>query len=309
MKKEVLFSMSSPFRDEFKIYGYTFGTGKKSLAIVGAMRGDEIAQQYVASQIVKELNMLESHGQIAKDVSITVIPSANPYSMNIGKRFWAMDDTDINRMFPGYELGETTQRIADGLFKKLQGFEYGIQLASFYMPGEFIPHVRIIKTSLDYSEEGLDFGLPYVSVSEPMPFDTTLLNYNWQIWDTKTFYIYGGSSHNLEGMMCKTLLNAIMRFMIKKGMVNKKSYDVAMVSELINEKDLIVVQAPCAGIFYKKKSAGDFVRKGDELGRIIDPYEGTVKARFYSYADGMMFFTHDAPLTLQNTPLFKIYGA
>ena len=97
--------------------------------------------------------------------------------------------------------------------------------------------------------------------------------------------------------------------MIKKGMVNKKSYDVAMVSELINEKDLIVVQAPCAGIFYKKKSAGDFVRKGDELGRIIDPYEGTVKARFYSYADGMMFFTHDAPLTLQNTPLFKIYGA
>ena len=309
MKKEVLFSMSSPFRDEFKIYGYTFGTGKKSLAIVGAMRGDEIAQQYVASQIVKELNMLESHGQIAKDVSITLIPSANPYSMNIGKRFRAMDDTDINRMFPGYELGETTQRIADGLFKKLQGFEYGIQLASFYMPGEFIPHVRIIKTSLDYSEEGLDFGLPYVSVSEPMPFDTTLLNYNWQIWDTKTFSIYGGSSHNLEGMMCKTLLNAIMRFMIKKGMVNKKSYDVAMVSELINEKDLIVVQAPCAGIFYKKKSAGDFVRKGDELGRIIDPYEGTVKARFYSYADGMMFFTHDAPLTLQNTPLFKIYGA
>ena len=51
------------------------------------------------------------------------------------------------------------------------------------------------------------------------------------------------------------------------------------------------------------------MRKGDELGRIIDPYEGTVKARFYSYADGMMFFTHDAPLTLQNTPLFKIYGA
>ena len=111
-----------------------------------------------------------------KYLSVTVIPSANPFSMNIGKCFWAMDDTDINRMFPGYNKGETTQRIAAGLFEKLQGYEYGIQMASFYMPGEFIPHVRIVKTALDYADEGKDFGLPYVSVSEPAPFDTTLLN-------------------------------------------------------------------------------------------------------------------------------------
>ena len=45
MKKEILYSMKSPFRDDFKIIGYTFGEGKKSLAIVGAMRGDEVAQQ------------------------------------------------------------------------------------------------------------------------------------------------------------------------------------------------------------------------------------------------------------------------
>ena len=81
--------------------------------------------------------MLENHGFLQKGLSVTVIPSATPFSMNIGKRFWAMDDTDINRMFPGYDKGKTTQRIAAGLFEKLQGYEYGIQKASFYMPGEF----------------------------------------------------------------------------------------------------------------------------------------------------------------------------
>ena len=65
--------------------------------------------------------MLENHGFLQKGLSVTVILSANPFSMNIGKRFWAMDDTDINRMFPGYNKGETTQRIAAGLFEKLQG--------------------------------------------------------------------------------------------------------------------------------------------------------------------------------------------
>lgn len=147
--------------------------------------------------------MLENHGFLQKGLSVTVIPSANPFSMNIGKRFWAMDDTDINRMFPGYNKGETTQRIAAGLFEKLQGYEYGIQMASFYMPGEFIPHVRIVKTVLDYADEGKDFGLPYVSVSEPAPFDTTLLNYNWQNWNTKAFSLYGGEITELKAFSVK----------------------------------------------------------------------------------------------------------
>ena len=33
---------------------------------------------------------------------ILIIPSVNHSSMNISKRFWATDNTDINRMFPGY---------------------------------------------------------------------------------------------------------------------------------------------------------------------------------------------------------------
>lgn len=46
-----------------------------------------------------------------------------------------------------------------------------------------------------------------------------------------------------------------------------------------------------------------------ELGRILDHYDGTLKARLFSYVDGIMFSFHDSPLTLQYTPLFKIDGA
>ena len=37
--------------------------------------------------------------------------------MNVGKRFFPVDNTDINRMFPGYDKGETTQRLADGVLQ------------------------------------------------------------------------------------------------------------------------------------------------------------------------------------------------
>jgi len=92
---------------------------------------------YICSQIVKRLKILEKSGMIREGIEILVMPCVNYYSMNIGKRFWSMDNTDINRMFPGYDLGETTQRIADGVFKQLQGYRYGIQLTSFYQTGNF----------------------------------------------------------------------------------------------------------------------------------------------------------------------------
>ena len=121
MRKETIFEMTSPCRDNFRITGYHFGNGEKTLAIVGAMRGDEVQQQYICSQLVNRLHLIEQRGGITEGNSILVIPSCNPFSMNVSRRFWAMDSTDINRMFPGYDQGETTQRIAAAIFAAASG--------------------------------------------------------------------------------------------------------------------------------------------------------------------------------------------
>lgn len=98
--------MNSPYRDNFRIQGYRFGEGAKTLAIVGAMRGDEVQQRYICSQLVSRLRMMEQRGEVVEGHSLLVIPSCNPFSMNVSRRFWAMDSTDINRMFPGYDQGK-----------------------------------------------------------------------------------------------------------------------------------------------------------------------------------------------------------
>ena len=124
MKKTEIFTLGSPYREDLKITGYTFGQGQKSACIVGSIRGNEVQQLYVCSQIVRKLEELEAAGKITKDKEILVIPSINHHAMNIGKRFWPVDNTDINRMFPGYDLGETTQRIAAGVFEKVKNYDY-----------------------------------------------------------------------------------------------------------------------------------------------------------------------------------------
>lgn len=133
MNKRVIYEMVGLYRDDFQITGYEFGEGEKSVCIEGSSRGNEVQQIYCCSKLVKKFRQLEAEGRICEGQKILIIPSLNPYSMNIQKRFWATDNTDINRMFPGYDLGETTQRIADGVFREISKYQFGIQFTSFYM--------------------------------------------------------------------------------------------------------------------------------------------------------------------------------
>ena len=306
MKKEILFSMKSAYRDDFKIWGYRFGNGAKTVCIVGPMRGDEVQQQYICSQIVQELQRVESEGSLADGHSILVIPSCNPFSMNVGRRFWAMDGTDINRMFPGYDHGETTQRIASAIFKHLEGFQYGIQLASFYVPGEFVPHVRMLQTGYEDVASANLFGLPYVTLRRPLPFDTTLLNYNWQIWDTHAFSLYAGHTDSINTRCSRQAVEAVMRFLSGIGVVEHAPVTPGYNSTLLDEENLLTLTAHHAGIYVRQKKAGDSVRTGEVLATILHPYDSHLLEEIRSVSDGVVFFSHHRPLVLQNTLLYRI---
>ena len=91
MRKEVIYTLKNLYRADMNIYGYHFGKGEKSACIVGACRGNEIQQLYICSQLVRKLKELEERGAIVKNNEILVIPSVNPSSMNISKRFWPTD--------------------------------------------------------------------------------------------------------------------------------------------------------------------------------------------------------------------------
>lgn len=306
MKKEILFRMKSTYRDDFIIHGYRFGSGEKTVCIVGPMRGDEVQQQYICSQIVHELQNIESAGGICDGKSILVIPSCNPSSMNVGRRFWAMDGTDINRMFPGYDQGETTQRIAAAIFKNLEGFRYGLQLASFYVPGEFVPHVRMLRTGYEDTESARLFGMPYVTTRRPLPFDTTLLNYNWQIWNTSAFSIYAGRTDTIDVAGSHQAVEAVMRFLTGIGATQPGILPPGYQSLLLEEEDMISISAHHAGIYVRRCKAGDAVKSNDVLAHILHPYDGRILEEVRSPKDGIIFFSMHRPLVLQNALLYKI---
>lgn len=307
MEKKILFELSSLYRDSLKVKGFVFGDpdGEKSACIVGAMRGNEVQQIYACSHLVNRLTYLEESKKIKPGKSIMVIPCVNTYSVNIEKRFWPTDNTDINRMFPGYDQGETTQRIAAGVFESVKDYKRGVQFASFYMPGKFIPHVRIMKTGFENVQMASEFGLPYIILREPKPYDTTTLNYNWQIWETDTFSVYTSETDRIDKASANMAVSAVLNFLEKEDIVNFDGHD-GYISKVIDEDKIIPYLANESGIFDSKVSVNQRVQKGEVLADILDPYEATIKEHIVCERDGVVFYMNEKPLTYNNTVLFKL---
>lgn len=305
MNKRIIYELKGLYRDNFRVTGYEFGEGEKSVCIVGNSRGNEVQQVYCCSQVVKKMKQLEEEGRITNGHKILVIPSINPYSMNVQKKFWPTDNTDINRMFPGYDLGETTQRIADGVFREISEYKFGIQFASFYMPGDFVPHVRLMGEGFSNPETAKQFGLPYVIIRKVRPYDTTTLNYNWQVWDTQAFSLYTSTTSRIDPNSAGQAILAIMNFLSSLEMISY-SVPISINSQIVNDSDMISVKTAKSGIFEPMVKAGEEVEMGQPLANIINPYEGDILETLYAPFSQVVFFVHNEPLTYANTAVVKL---
>ena len=54
MNKRIIYELKGIYRDTFRVTGYEFGAGEKSVCIVGSSRGNEVQQIYCCSPAGEE---------------------------------------------------------------------------------------------------------------------------------------------------------------------------------------------------------------------------------------------------------------
>ena len=296
MREEILFTLDTPYRQSLLVKGWYFGNpSQRSLAVMGALRGNEIQQMYICAQLIRSLGDLERQGGLSEECGVLVIPCANQFSMNVGRRFWAADNTDINRMFPGYDQGETTQRIAQRIFDALQGYRYGVHVTSLYLPGRCLPHVRIMETGYHRPEEAAGFGLPYTMLRKPHPYDTTTLNYNWQTWDTQAFSLYSGETDEVDQNLARQAVESVLRLLGEKGLCRPVA-GPGETTRICHEEDLHDVLTTAGGLLVHRLTLGAQAQAGDVLAEVVNPFTGTVVEQLKTRVPGRVFFIHRSRL-------------
>ena len=180
-----------------------------------------------------------------------------------------------------------------------------IHFASFYLPGDFVPHIRVMNTGYQTASLGNLFGLPYVVMRKPTPIDTTTLNYNWQIWETNAFSIYTKETDEVDEQSAQEAVAAVLRYLSRVGLLRYHCHS-GYLSTVVQENEMANVLTPAGGIFRRFVEPGQEVEYGQKTGVILDPFTAEVEAEITCPTSGVVFFALKKPLTTEHEIAFKV---
>ncbi len=149
------------------------------------------------------------------------------------------------------------------------------------------------------------FGLPYVYRRDARLYDTTTLNYNWQIWNAKAFPIYTDATDKIDTARALEIVEAVLRFLGKNGILDYVCHG-SYVSQLLEGHSMVNVKSNAAGFFLRKAEVSARVKQGELLAQIVNPCLGTVIEEVLSPVDGIVFFHASQPILYSHASLFRI---
>jgi len=306
MKTVEILRLESLSREPMVIEGYLFkGTDPDApkVAIIGAMQGDALIPLHASASLINFLKNKIKAQKILGDVLI--IPSINHYALNISEKFWPLDKTNINMMFPGFDQGETTQRIAQKVFEAIKDYNYGVVLETRTDQSICIPYLMLLKSSWEDMQGAQNFGLKIIHHKELESIDTVTLQYNWQLWGTKAYSIMCPAEQKIDEEISKEIIQSMIRFMNENKIIKYpifKEYN----SNILQSKNIYTIKSPNSGMFISTKSLGSYITKGEVLGKIIDSLNGEVIHQFKSKVDGKLLCMFNNALVNENAIVYKI---
>ena len=147
--RAALLHMTAPLRDDFDDPVPRPRRCRRQpprLALVAGIHGNELNGIFVLARLARFLRERRSRRAGSGPRScgrVLVVPAVNVLGVNTRVARWPFDGTDMNRMFPGYDGGETTQRIANAVLMATRDAAVRVDIHSSNLDFEELPQVRL----------------------------------------------------------------------------------------------------------------------------------------------------------------------
>ena len=279
------------------------GRKGKRISIVTGIHGDELEGQFVCYEILHRIksHMDQLHG------TVDVYPAINPMGIDNVERGLPDFDLDMNRIFPGNPDGTMYESLASSVIQDIEGSDLVIDIHASNIFLTAVPQIRI-------NELHGDQLLPYASRlncdfiwvhSNATVLESTLA-YSMNSRGVPTLVVEMGVGMRITREFGLQLTDGILHVMQYLGIW---SGSVGKCKKPIISRDpdeVVFLNAPDSGIFMKNVNAGSFVRRGDLIGTLIDPLEGTKTADIRASEDGWLFTIREYPVVQEGSLMGRI---
>lgn len=282
--------------------GADCGDDAKRIAIVTGIHGDELEGQYICYELVKRItaNMMELKG------IVDIYPSVNPLGMEAVSRAFPITGLDMNRIFPGNNVGSIAENIAYKVSDDIKGADLCVDIHSSNIFIREIPQVRIRPENSDYLikyAKMLNTDMVWVHESGAVGMgslaETLIAN------GVPTLVVEMGVGHRIDLEYCEQLIHGIFNLMHNIGIWNKEEHGIShpMVS---TDGAVHVIHSTGSGIFVPLVEHNMWIAKGTVIGEIVTPITGTVEQEIQAPVDGVIFSLREYPIVYEGSVIARL---
>jgi len=307
----VLLHMTAPTREDFDVPCHDLGPrgGPPQVALVAGVHGNELNGVFVLARLASFLRQVADGGRPGAELlgRVVVVPAVNVLGLNVRKRAWPFDGTDVNRMFPGYDGGETTQRIASAVLAATAQARWRIDIHSSNLDFEELPQVRLFEPSDEEREAARWLGLPAVIERPVTPLLTATLAYAWRQRGGRGLVVQAGHAGGLQPAHCERLFRALVDFLERAGLlVGVRLAEPEEDVHAFGPRQSFPLISEQAGWFASRLEVGQWVQAGEGIGYVYDGFHGDLVAEVRSPVSGLLSGIRRHPLLCEGDLVARV---
>jgi predicted deacylase len=297
----VLLHMTAPSREDFDVPCHDLGPRDATprVAFVAGLHGNELNGVFVLARLASFLRGVADGTRDGAALlgRVRIVPAVNVLGLNTRQRCWPFDGTDVNRMFPGYDAGETTQRIAAAVLEATAEAPLRIDVHSSNVDFEELPQVRLYDPDDATREAARWLGLPaIVERRANQTFRATLAS-AWRERGGRSLVVQAGHAGSLQAPHCERLFRALIDFLERAGLlVGVRLAEPEDDVHHFGPRQSLPLIAEHAGWFVSRLEVGQWLQAGDSVGYVYDGFHGDLRDEIRTPVSGLLSGIRRQPL-------------
>jgi len=293
-----------PVEETFRIKKNVIQNGDgKRVCVVTGIHGDELEGQFVCFLLNRILN--EQKDKLRGTVEI--YPAMNPLGIDTITRGIPNLDLDMNRTFPGSDSGDMVEYVSRRIVEDLSGADmvFDIHASNIFLTE--MPQIRINELNAEkLVPYAMQSDVDFVWVHGASTVLESTLAYSLNSTGTPCLVVEMGVGMRLTGEYGQQLTNGILNVMKQLGMWDGEVAPVRKPLLSSSAGEVEFLNAPCSGMFMKTKKQGTWVKKGETVGYIFDPFTGDVLEYVNASRKGLLFTIREYPLVDEGSLMGRI---
>uniref|UniRef100_UPI00404A7935 succinylglutamate desuccinylase/aspartoacylase family protein n=1 Tax=Flavobacterium sp. TaxID=239 RepID=UPI00404A7935 len=260
------------------------------------MHGDEINGVEIVRQLIVQKINRPNIG------TIICIPVVNIFGFVNQKREFP-DGRDLNRVFPGSKTGSLASRFAYHLLTEiLPQIDFVVDFHAGGASRFNASQIRIISEDSELKKLATIFHAPFVLYSKNI---VGSFRNACQKRGVKILLFEGGKSLDLNPEITQIGVEGSKRFLKSLNMLFPKTNLTDVGEPIVFIQNSTWIRAKSSGMFIGFVAVGAFVKKGQSLATISDPY-GKMQQTIKAPISGYLINVNHAPIVFQGDAIFHI---